>query len=57
MKTKEVLNLLRITHKTLTKYVKNGTIRINILPNSRYDYNDEDVYKIFNKGVKRQTVI
>jgi predicted site-specific integrase-resolvase len=57
MKTKEVLNLLCITRQTLTKYVKNGTIRINILPNGRYDYNDEDVYKIFNKGVKHQTVI
>jgi len=57
MNTKEVLNLLRITRQTLTKYVKNGTIRVTVLPNGHYDYNEEDVYKIFNKGVKRKTVI
>ncbi|SDC80043.1 Predicted site-specific integrase-resolvase [Desulfurella multipotens] len=57
MKTKEVLNLLRITRQTLTKYVKNGTIRVTVLPSGHYDYNDEDVYKIFNKGINRQTVI
>lgn len=57
MKTKEVLNLLRVTRQTLTKYVKNGTIKVTVLPSGHYDYNDEDVYKIFNKGVKRQTVI
>ncbi|MGC8790520.1 MAG: IS607 family transposase [Desulfurella sp.] len=57
MKTKEVLNLLRITRQTLTKYVKSGTIRVTVLPSGHYDYNDEDVYKIFNKGINRQTVI
>jgi predicted site-specific integrase-resolvase len=28
-----------------------------VLPNGHYDYNEEDVYKIFNKGIKRKTVI
>jgi len=51
MKTKEVLDLLRITRQNLTKCVKNGIIRVAVLPNGHYDYNEEGVYKIFNKGV------
>ena len=57
MKSKEVLELLQITRPTLTKYVKEGWIRVNVLPNGRYDYVDEDVYKLFNKGVERKTYI
>ena len=57
MLSKEVINLLKITRPTLTKYVKLGLIRTTILPNGRYDYNAEDVYKIFNKGIVRKTCI
>ncbi len=57
MKTKDVLRILGITRPTLTKYVKNGTIGITELPNGRYDYNEEDVYKFLNKDCKRKTVI
>ena len=57
MKAKEVLELLQITRPTLTKYVKEGLIKVTTLPNGRYDYNKESVYKIFNKGVKRKTYI
>jgi len=57
MKTKEVLELLQITRPTLTKYVKNGWIKVNVLPNGRYDYDEESVYKLFNKGVERKTYI
>jgi predicted site-specific integrase-resolvase len=57
MKAKEVLQLLRISRPTLTKYVKEGRIRVTVLPNSLYDYNEEDVYKIFLKGVERKTYI
>jgi putative resolvase len=57
MKSKEVLNLLRISRETLTRYVKNGTLRVIVLPNGYYNYNEEDVYKILNKDVKRKTVI
>lgn len=57
MKSKEVLELLQITRPTLTKYVKEGIIKITILPNGRYDYDEESVYKIFNKGVDRKTYI
>ncbi len=57
MKTAEVLNLLRIARQTLTRYVKNGTIRVTVLPNRRYDYNSEDVYRILNKDIKRKICV
>lgn len=57
MKSKEVLELLQITRPTLTKYVKEGVIKTNTLPNGRYDYDENSVFKIFNKGVDRKTYI
>ena len=57
MKSCDVLRTLGITRQTLTKYVKKGIIRTTILPNGRYDYNEEDVYKFLNKDVKRKTYI
>lgn len=57
MLSKEVLDLLKITRQMLTKYVKTGIIRTTTLPNGRYDYNNEDVYRIFNKGIERKTYL
>ena len=57
MTAKEVLRILGITRQTLTKYVKTEVIRVEVLPNGRYDYNEEDVYKFLNKDVKRKTYI
>jgi len=57
MKAKEALNLLRITRKTLYVYATTGKIRYTVMPNGYYDYNDEDVYKLSNRDVKRKTVI
>ena len=57
MKTKQVLDLLQITRQTLCKYVRIGLIRVNEKPNKRYDYNNEDVYKIAYKGNERKSVI
>lgn len=57
MKSKEVLELLQITRPTLTKYVKEGLIKTTTLPNGRYDYDSESVYKLFNKGVERKIYI
>lgn len=57
MNSKEVLRVLGVTRQTLTKYVKEGTIKVETLPNGRYDYDDESVYKFFNKDVKRKTYI
>jgi predicted site-specific integrase-resolvase len=57
MKSKEVLELLQITRPTLTKYVKEDLIKVNILPNGRYDYDKDSVYKLFNKGIEIKTYI
>lgn len=57
MKSKDVLRVLNITRQTLTKYVKEKIIRVNVLPKNRYNYNDEDVYKFLNKDVTRKTFI
>ena len=57
MQSKEVLNILRITRPTLTKYVKNGTIKASLMPNGQYNYDDESVYAFLNKDLKRKTYI
>ena len=57
MKAEEVMNLLQISRKTLHVYAHNGRIRYTVMPNKRYDYSEEDVYKILNKDVKRKTVL
>jgi len=54
MKPMEVLKILRISRPTLYRYVNQGFIRRTPLPNGRYIYHDEDVYKILNKDVKRK---
>ena len=57
MKSKEVLELLQITRPTLTKYVKEGTIKTTTLSNGRYDYDKDSVYKLFIKGIDRKTYL
>lgn len=57
MKAKEVLNLLRITRPTLTKYVKEGVIKVENLPNGRYEYDEGSVYAFLNKDIKRKTYV
>lgn len=57
MKAKEVLRLLRISRQTLTKYVKDGIIKVEILPNGRYEYDEKSVYAFLNKDLKRKTYL
>ena len=57
MKSNEVLRLLRISRPTLTKYIKTGMITAKKMPNGHYDYDEKDVYKVFNKGVERKVYI
>lgn len=57
MKSKEVLNILKITRQTLTKYVKDGKIKVEKFPNGFYDYNDDDVFKTANISPLRKCVI
>lgn len=57
MKAKKVLSLLRVTRATLCRYVKQGVVKVRLLPNKDYDYDEESVYKLLNKNVSRQNVI
>lgn len=57
MLAKDVLRLLKISRPTLTKYVNTNIIRVTPMPNGRYNYNEEDVYKFLNKDMKRKTFI
>jgi putative resolvase len=57
MKAKEVLELLQITRPTLSKYVREGKIKVNVLHNGRYDYDKISVNKLFNKNSQRKNYI
>lgn len=57
MKSCKVLKLLNITRPTLCRYVKNGLLKCNFLPNGFYDYDEESVYKLLNKNIERKNVI
>ena len=57
MRSKEVLNLLKITRPTLTNYVKSGIIKVVRKPNGQYEYDEDSVYAFLNKDVKRKTYI
>ena len=57
MKAKEVLQVLRVTRPTLTKYVKDGLIKVVVKSNGQYDYDTDSVYEFLNKDVERKTYI
>lgn len=57
MKAYEVLNLLRISRPTLTKYVKTGLIKIKVLPTGLYDYDKDSVYSFLSKDCNKQNYI
>lgn len=57
MKSAKVLKLLHISRATLVKYVKNKEIRVVVLPNGFYEYNDEDVYRKAGLAEERYDVI
>ena len=44
MKAKEALEILGVTRPTLTKYVKEGVIKVDVMPNGRYNYHDIVIY-------------
>ena len=46
MKAKEVMELLDISRRTLSRYIISGVIKGNKLPTGRYVYDDESVYKL-----------
>ena len=57
MTAQEVLRTLQITRPTLTKYVKNGVIKVTVKGNGRYDYDADSVYRMLNKDIERKTYV
>lgn len=57
MKAKEVLKILKITRPTLTKYVKDGKIKVKELPSGMYDYDEDSVFSIAGLCGERTCVI
>lgn len=50
MRAKEVMKVLQITRPTLSKYVKQGLIKVDSVINGQYRYNDESVYKLLSNN-------
>lgn len=57
MKAKEVLQILKVTRQTLTRYVKEGRVKVTIKENGQYDYDSDSVYKLLNKDIERKTYV
>ena len=57
MTAKDVLRILQITRPTLTKYVKEGKLKVTTKGNGRYDYDADSVYKMLNKDIERKTYL
>lgn len=57
MKAKEVLQILKVTRPTLTKYVKEGRIKVTLKGNDQYDYDSDSVYQLLNKDIERKTYV
>ena len=57
MKAKEVLQILKVTRQTLTRYVKEGRVKVTLKENGQYDYDSDSVYKLLNKDIERKTYV
>ena len=57
MKSSKVLKILNISRQTLTKYVKNGDIRVFIKANKQYEYDNNDVYRKAGLSNERSNAI
>ena len=55
MKSKKVLNILKVTRPTLCSYVKRGIIKVKERVNGHYDYDEESVYKLV--GIENRNVV
>ena len=57
MKANEALSILRVTRPTLARYVKEGKIKVTVLPTGRYDYDEESIYKFQHLNRKKILLI
>lgn len=51
MKAREVLCILKVSRRTLARYVKSGLIKIDVTINGQHRYNAESVFKLIDKPV------
>lgn len=56
MKSKEVLNLLKITRVTLMNYIKTGKIKATKMENGLYDYDEQSVFAFLKKDVRSNVI-
>ncbi len=56
MKSKEVLNLLKVTRVTLMNYVKTGKIKATKMKNGLYDYDDASVFAFLKKDMRSNVI-
>lgn len=57
MKANEVLKILKVTRPTLTKYVKDGKLKVTMLPNGLYDYDEDSVLSLAKISIDRKCVV
>lgn len=57
MKAKDVLKILKVTRPTLSKYVKEGRLKVTLLPNGLYDYDEDSVLSLARISTKRKCVV
>ena len=57
MKTKDVLKILKVTRPTLSKYVKEGKLKVTLKPSGQYDYDDDSVLKLAGVTEERTCAI
>lgn len=57
MKANEVMKTLQISRPTLLRWRKAGILKARKLPSGHYDWDDDTVYKILNKGEDRKAYL
>lgn len=57
MKYKEAEKILKVNRATIYRYVKTGKLRVTQISEHRYNYNDDDVFKLAGLTEERKAVI
>ena len=54
MKAKDVMQLLEISRPTLSRYVKQGLIKVDSVINGKYRYNKESVEQLLHNNINKR---
>ena len=57
MKTSEVATLLKTSRYHVMRLADEGKLKVNVLPNGRYEYDNESVFQLVDKPIIRKNVI